>query len=150
MRCLSLQLPSLPFLSLSWRKAIKRTGTFGLGHTTHNSEHYLAAKKESPSRNFARMEEREGRCLWNPCRSRSYTGDHQLGFWVASTGLPNPPSLFVFLKLIQADFYFSVERSSSSFTSWKLVMDQDPQSARKGMICSSAYCVSSSYPYMLQ
>jgi hypothetical protein len=41
-----------------------------------------------PSRNSARTEEREGRCLRSPCCSRPCTGDRQLGFWGASTRLP--------------------------------------------------------------
>jgi hypothetical protein len=31
---------------------------------------------------------RESRCLRSPCRSRPCTGDRQLGFWEASTRLP--------------------------------------------------------------
>jgi len=116
-------------------------------HTTHNSEHNPATKKESPSRNSVRTEEREGRCLRSPCRSRPCTRDRQLGFWGASTLLPNPPPLFVFLKLVRVDFFFPVERSSSSSTSWKLVKDRDHQSAWEGMIRSSSCCVSSSCPY---
>jgi hypothetical protein len=71
-------------------------------------------------------------------------GGRQLGFWEASTRLPNPPPLFVFLKLVRADFFFPVERSSSSSTSWKLVKDQDHRSAWEGTIRSSSCCVSSS------
>ena len=41
-----------------------------------------------PSRSSARIEEQEGRCLRSPCRSRPCTGDRQLGFWGASTRLP--------------------------------------------------------------
>jgi hypothetical protein len=41
-----------------------------------------------PSRNSARTEQREGRCLRSPCRSRPCTGDRQIGFWGASTRLP--------------------------------------------------------------
>jgi hypothetical protein len=41
-----------------------------------------------PSRDSARTEQREGRCLRSPCRSRPCTGDRQLGFWGASTRLP--------------------------------------------------------------
>jgi hypothetical protein len=36
-----------------------------------------------------RTEKREGRCLRSRCRSRPCTGDRQLGFWGASTRLPN-------------------------------------------------------------
>ena len=42
----------------------------------------------SSSRNSARTEEREGRCLRSPCRSGPCSGDRQLGFWGASTWLP--------------------------------------------------------------
>jgi hypothetical protein len=42
-----------------------------------------------PSRDSARTEKREGRCLQSPCRSRPFSGDRQLGFWGASTRLPN-------------------------------------------------------------
>jgi hypothetical protein len=42
-----------------------------------------------PSRDSARTEKREGMCLRSPCRSRPCTGDRQLGFWGASTRLPN-------------------------------------------------------------
>jgi hypothetical protein len=45
-----------------------------------------------PSRNSARKEEREGRCLRRPCRSRPCTGDRQLDFWGAFTRLPDHPS----------------------------------------------------------
>jgi hypothetical protein len=41
-----------------------------------------------PSRDSARTEKREGRCLRSPCRSRPCTRDRQLGFWGASTRLP--------------------------------------------------------------
>jgi hypothetical protein len=41
-----------------------------------------------PSRDSARTEKREGRCLRSPCRSIPCTGDRQLGFWGASTRLP--------------------------------------------------------------
>jgi hypothetical protein len=41
------------------------------------------------SRDSARTEKREGRCLRSTCRSRPCTGDRQLGFWGASTRLPN-------------------------------------------------------------
>ena len=61
--------------------------------------------------------------------------------------LPNPPPLFVFLKLVRADFFFSVGGSSSSSTSWKLVKDRDYRSVWEGMICSSSCCDSSSYLY---
>jgi hypothetical protein len=44
------------------------------------------------SRNSARTEEREGRCLRSPCRSRPCTGDRQLGFWGAFTRLLKHPS----------------------------------------------------------
>jgi hypothetical protein len=44
-----------------------------------------------PSRNSARTEEREGRCLRSPCRSRPCTGNRQLSFWGASTRLPEHP-----------------------------------------------------------
>jgi hypothetical protein len=44
-----------------------------------------------PSRNSARTEEREGRCLRSPCRSRPCMGDRQLGFWGAFTRLPKHP-----------------------------------------------------------
>jgi hypothetical protein len=44
------------------------------------------------SRNSARTEEREGRCLRSPCRSRRCTGDRQLGFWGAFTRLPKQHS----------------------------------------------------------
>ena len=77
-------------------------------------------------------------------------GGRQLGFWGACTRLPNPPPLFVLLKLVRADFFFPVERSSSSSTSWKLVKDRDHQSAWEGMIRSSSCYVSSSCSYMLQ
>ena len=146
---LSLRLPSF-LSSLTCRKAIKRTWVFGLVHTSHNSEHNIVAKKESSSRNSARTEEREGKCLRSPCRSRPCTRDRQLGFWGATTRLPNPPPLFVFLKPVRADFFFLVERSSSSFTSWKLVKDRDHRSAWEGMIRSSSRCVSSSCSYTLQ
>jgi hypothetical protein len=42
-----------------------------------------------PSRSSARTERREGRCLRSCCRSRPCSGDRQLGFWGASTRLPN-------------------------------------------------------------
>jgi hypothetical protein len=42
-----------------------------------------------PSRSSARTERREGRCLRSRCRSRPCSGDRQLGFWGASTRLPN-------------------------------------------------------------
>jgi hypothetical protein len=45
-----------------------------------------------PSRDSARTEQREGRCLRSPCRSRPCTGDQQLGFWGASTRLPKTSS----------------------------------------------------------
>jgi hypothetical protein len=45
-----------------------------------------------PSHNSARTEEREGRCLRSPYRSRPCTGDRQLGFWGESTRLPEHPS----------------------------------------------------------
>jgi hypothetical protein len=45
-----------------------------------------------PSRNSARTKEREGRCLRSPCRSRPCTGNQQLGFWGASTRLPEHSS----------------------------------------------------------
>ena len=74
-------------------------------------------------------------------------GGRQLGFWGVSTRLHNPPPLFVFLKLVRADFFFPEERSSSSSTSWKLVKDRDHRSAWEGMIRSSSCCVSSFCSY---
>jgi hypothetical protein len=45
-----------------------------------------------PSRDSARTEQREGRCLRSPCHSRPCTGDRQLGFWGASLRLPKTSS----------------------------------------------------------
>jgi hypothetical protein len=45
-----------------------------------------------PSRDSARTEQREGRCLRSPCRSRPCMGDRQLGFWGAFTRLPKTSS----------------------------------------------------------
>jgi hypothetical protein len=42
-----------------------------------------------PSRDSTRTEQREGRCLRSPFRSRPCSRDRQLGFWEASTRLPN-------------------------------------------------------------
>jgi len=147
---LSLRLSSLPLLPLLPQGYKEDMCLWSGTHTTHNSEHNLVAKKESSSRKSARTEEREGRCLRSPCRSRPCTRDRQLGFWGATTRLPNPPPLFIFLKLVRADFFFLVERSSSSSTSWKLVKDRDHRSAREGMIRSSFCCISSFCSYMLQ
>ena len=147
---LSLRLPFLPLLPLLPQGYKEDMSLFSCTHTSHNSEHNPVAKKESSSRNSARTEEREGRCLRSPCRSRPCTRDWQFGFWGATTRLPNPPPLFISLKPVRADFFFLVKRSSSSSTSWKLVKDQDHRSAWEGMIRSSSCCVSSSCSYMLQ
>ena len=79
----------------------------------------ITVRQESPSRNSARTQDREGRCLRSPCRSRLCTRDRQLGFWGASTRLPNsiaavhllPGGLLV---LSVAVFSFPVIGSSSS------------------------------------
>ena len=147
---LSLRLPSLPLLPLLPQGYKEDMSLWSCTHTTHNSEHNPTVKKEFPSRNSACTAEREGRCLRSPCRSRPCTRDRQLGFWGASTRLLNPPPLFVFLKLVRADFFFPVERSSSSSISWKLVKDRDHRSAWEGMICPSSCYVSSSCSHVLQ
>jgi hypothetical protein len=53
-----------------------------LRDTRENRITFSAATEESLSRNSAGTEEREGRCLRNPCRSRPCTRDWQLGFWI--------------------------------------------------------------------
>jgi hypothetical protein len=55
-----------------------------------------------PSHNSARTEEREGKCLRNPYRLRPCTGDRQLGFWGASTRLPEHlllPGVFISYRM---------------------------------------------------
>jgi hypothetical protein len=94
-----------------------------------------------PSRNFARIEEREGRCLRIPCRSRPCTGDRQLSFWGASTWLPKHLSLSSSPVNI---FFFLVEWQE------KLVKDLNPRNAWEGMIVSSPYYFTFSRLYMFR
>ena len=108
---------SLPLLSSPATKINRRLSSHWYKKGEH-SEHSFIAKKESPFRNSARTEEREGRCLRSPCHSRPYTGDQQFGFWGAFTRLPN--SIVVvhlllggLLVLPVAAFSFPVIGSSS-------------------------------------
>jgi hypothetical protein len=78
-----------------------------------------------PSRNSARTEKREGRCLRSPCRSRPCTGDRQLGFW--GSVYVTAQNIFLFLATWQE----------------KLDKDLNPQSAWEGMINLSPYCLRS-------
>ena len=66
---------------------VKRENTF--------RKHSSVARWLSSSRNSAHTEKREGRCLRSPCRSGPCTGDQQLGFWGASTRLPEEPRAVV-------------------------------------------------------
>jgi hypothetical protein len=57
-------------------------------------QHSPAARvRVFPSRDSARTEKREGRCLRSRCRSRPCTGDRQLGFWGSVYATAQCPSL---------------------------------------------------------
>jgi hypothetical protein len=69
-----------------------------------------------------RIEQREGRCLRIPCRSRPCTRDRQLGFWGASTRLPEHLSLSSSLVNI---FFFLAKWQE------KLDKDLDPRKSER-------------------
>jgi hypothetical protein len=80
-----------PSPSTSLRERLIRGEPLALG--TQEQNHFRVTAQQQvrvfPSRDSTRTEKREGRCLRSPCRSRPCTGDQQLGFWGASTRLPN-------------------------------------------------------------
>jgi hypothetical protein len=78
-------------LQLPFRGRLRRGERLSLGTHEQNTFRITVQSlvRVFPSRNSARIEEREGRCLRSPCRSRPCMGDRQLGFWGASTRLPN-------------------------------------------------------------
>jgi hypothetical protein len=80
-----------PSPSASLRKRLSRGEPLALG--TQEQDHFRVTAQQQvrvfPSHDSARTEKREGRCLRSSCRSRPCTGDRQLGFWRASTRLPN-------------------------------------------------------------
>jgi hypothetical protein len=74
------------------------TGDRQLGFWGASTRHFRVTAQPQvrvfPSRDSARIERREGRCLRSPCRSRPCTGDRQLGFLGASTRLPKTSSFW--------------------------------------------------------
>jgi hypothetical protein len=137
MRPFVLQLP------VSWRAACDPSPSASLCERLNRREPLALGTREQnhfrvttqlqvrvfPSRDSARTEKREGRCLRSPCRSRPFTGDRQLGFWGASTRLPK--NIF-FLATWQG----------------KLDKDLDHQSAWEGMISLFPYCFTFCRLYM--
>jgi hypothetical protein len=90
-------------LSVSWRAACDPSPSASLCERLSRGEPQSLGTREQnnfrvttqpqvrvfPSRDSARTEQREGRCLRSPYRSRPCTGDRRLGFWEVSTRLPN-------------------------------------------------------------
>jgi hypothetical protein len=83
-----------PSSSASLYERLSRGEPLALG--TREQNHFRVTSQPQvrvfPSRDSARTEKREGRCLRSPCRSRPCTRDRQLGFWGASTRLPKSSS----------------------------------------------------------
>jgi len=70
---------SLPLLSSQATRINRRLSSLWYKNREH-SDHSFVAKLELPSRNSARTEERESRCLRIPCRSRPYNGGSAIRF----------------------------------------------------------------------
>jgi hypothetical protein len=89
----SFTLPVDPGISVP-HKRLNRGEPLAFG--TREQNHFRVTTQRQvrvfSSRDSARTEKRDDRCLRSPCRSRPCTGDRQIGFWGASTRLPKTSS----------------------------------------------------------